>query len=71
MSGTPEVKYRVSFALTVADDVVLPAGSYSDPTTAPSDDTFTLDAPYYPVKFSLVGKLNGEEIKLKTRLSLK
>lgn len=69
MSGKPEVKFTVSFALTVAEggDVVLPAGSYSDPTTAAPSDTFTLTDPYYPVKFSLVGKLNGQEINIENK----
>lgn len=59
LTGTPEVAVRVAFAITKSDnvtqdpiDVVLPAGEYTDWTTAPYNTKFTAEE-YHPIKFTL------------------
>lgn len=51
ISGTPEVAVRVKIEMTNVKDVFLKAGTYNDPTVATG--TFTLNADYYPVVFTL------------------
>lgn len=52
ITGTPEVAVNVKIELTNIKDVCLKAGTYPDETTV-KNDTFTLDADYYPVVFTL------------------
>lgn len=65
ITGTPEVAVRVDIKLDVVSDVVLKAGTYKDPTTAATDDNFTLANDYYPIAFTLTqtkdrnGEING------------
>lgn len=62
LTGTPEVAVKVDFIVTSSTDsnadpvdVYLPAGTYTDWTQAPYDDTFTVAEPgYYPVVYTLV-----------------
>ena len=49
ISGTPEVAVRLSFALTVVNEVKLTAGTYTNTDGA----TVTLAGDYMPVKFTL------------------
>ena len=54
ITGTPEVAVNIDFAITGVSDVVLPAGTYLDYTTGNNTtDEFTLDAPYYPIVYTL------------------
>lgn len=53
LTGTPEVDTQIAFAITADKDVVLPAGTYKDYTSADETATFTLDAEYRPIKFTL------------------
>ena len=51
--GTPEVAVDINITLT-GNDIYLAAGTYDNETTATiTDDKFTLDDDYYPVKFTL------------------
>lgn len=49
LSGTPEVAVRLSFAMTVVNEVKLTAGTYTNTDGA----TVTLDSDYYPIKWTL------------------
>ena len=49
ISGTPEVAVRLSFAMTVVNEVKLTAGTYTNTDGA----TVTLAGDYMPVKFTL------------------
>lgn len=49
ISGTPEVAVRLSFAMTVVNEVKLTAGTY----TNTDGTTVTLENDYMPVKFTL------------------
>lgn len=70
ITGQPEVDFNLAFALTgngtdnAIVDVVVPAGEYLDWTTAnDDDDTFELEADYYPVIYTLK---NSEDETLAT-----
>jgi hypothetical protein len=63
VKGTPEVAARYAITLKKGDDIVLPAGTYTDYTELVKDEntgkygytkTFTLDKAYAPVKWNLV-----------------
>lgn len=61
VTGKPEVAVEVSYKLDIKENVYVPAGTYTDYTTADvSNDTFTSDQPYYPVKFTL--QQGGEDV---------
>lgn len=68
ISGTPEVDTQLTFLLTATKDIVLPAGTYEDPTTVVHDNGTTEDPAdvvvaspgYYPVVFTLTQ--DGAEI---------
>lgn len=54
ITGTPEVAARVDIAMSDVKDIVLKAGTYTDPTKADgTTDQFTLADDYYPVVFTL------------------
>ena len=54
ITGKPEVAVALKFDVVANSEIVLPAGDYTDYTTADDDgDTFNLAAEYYPVKFTL------------------
>ena len=53
LKGIPEVDTEVVFSITADKDVVLPAGTYKDYTSADEDATFTLAEDYRPVRFTL------------------
>ena len=53
LKGKPEVDTQISFSVTADKDVVLPAGTYKDYTSADENAQFTLDAEYRPIKFTL------------------
>lgn len=64
LKGTPEVDTKVAIVITGTDgsttvkdaiDVVLPADTYWDPTTAVADDKVTtMTDDYHPLKFTLI-----------------
>ena len=57
ISGTPEVATKVEIDFAATSEIKLAAGTYLDYTTGNSTtDEFTLDAEYYPVKFTLTKK---------------
>lgn len=58
LTGTPEVAVKIDVVVKgsttdTITDVVLPAGEYTDWTQAPYEKTFTTDAAYNPVVFTL------------------
>ena len=53
ITGEPEVAVKVNVALSNVKDVCLPAGTYTDYTSANPSATFTLDNDYYPVVWTL------------------
>ncbi len=53
ISGTPEVAVDVAVSFTDAEDVFLLKGKYTNDTTADPTDSYSLDADYYPVLFTL------------------
>lgn len=61
ITGRPEVATRFSLALPEGsyEEVVLPAGTYPDYTTADPDDTFTITKDYRPVKLTLTFTRTG------------
>ncbi len=62
IKGTPEVDFKLDFVMNVTSDVVVPAGDYLDWTTGNSTtDTFTVDADYYPVVFTLTQTKSAEK----------
>ena len=65
IAGTPEVTTKLSIKLTGSSDIVLPAGTYEDYTTADdTTDTFTLANDYEPIKFNIkcYGHIGNTEI---------
>lgn len=76
IKGTPEVAFKLDIAVAnsaegsnAAKDVFLKTGTYADLTTGTStasdteNDTFTLDADYYPIVYTLK---NGKNTVLKS-----
>ena len=56
ISGKPEVSVNVAIDVVYeksTSDVFLKAGTYPDMTTGDPDDTFTLNADYHPIKYTL------------------
>jgi len=53
ISGTPEVKVKVSFDFTVTKEIYLGVGDYDNDTTGADDGTYNVATPYYPVVFTL------------------
>lgn len=56
ISGKPEVSVNVAIDVVYEEstsDVFLKAGTYPDMTTGDPDDTFTLNADYHPIKYTL------------------
>lgn len=61
LKGQPEVDTNIEFSITADKDVVLPAGTYRDYTSADETATFTLSEEYRPVKFTLTNAA-GEKV---------
>lgn len=59
VTGRPEVAARYAVVISDVEDIVLPAGTYTDYTVAPYNTTFTLDKDYAPVKWNLTIDKNG------------
>ena len=76
VKGTPEVAARYIIEGTVANDVLLKAGTYTDYThlvkaddgTYGYTDTFTLAKDYAPVKWNLVIEGKGKTVDVATEL---
>lgn len=61
ITGTPEVATKVTIKFAATSEIKLAAGDYLDYTTGnDTQDTFTLDKEYYPVKFTLT-KTDGDD----------
>lgn len=75
LSGTPEVAFDLTFALEDVTDLKVASGTtFADKTTVTLNNTtgkfehpdYTTPADYYPVVFTLSGKINGTDIPTKT-----
>lgn len=64
VTGRPEVAARYAIEVKGVEDVVLPAGTYTDYTVAPYTGTFTLDKDYAPVKWDLTITKGGTTVKV-------
>lgn len=54
ITGIPEVDVKVNIEVSSGStDVFLLNGEYPDMTTSDENDTFTTNAPYYPIKYTL------------------
>ncbi len=57
ITGKPEVSVNVAIDVAYDEstsDIFLKAGTYPDMTTGDPNDTFTLNADYHPIKYTLV-----------------
>ena len=68
LTGTPEVDTEIVFSITANKDVVLPAGTYRDYTSADESATFVLSEEYRPIKFTLTNAA-GQKVVDKGSLS--
>ena len=59
ITGTPEVATRIAIEFDVLHDIYLGAGTYCDPTTAATGDSFEEATDYYPVVFTLKNSANA------------
>lgn len=74
ISGTPEVAFELALDLGETEDIVLPAGTYTDYTRFYMNDagewgyhdTFTLDADYHPIQYTLA--IDIPDIGTKTKV---
>ena len=69
ISGTPEVAFVLALTLNQSDDIVLPAGTYTDYSTTLLDGThpeFTVDEDYHPIHYTIAIDIPGIGQKSKT-----
>lgn len=63
ITGTPEVDVEIKInVLNTPTDVFLLNGTYPDMTTTSDSDEFTLNTPYYPIKYTLT-KQDGTTVE--------
>ena len=62
ITGTPEVAYTLKFEFTGITDIKVAKDLVMDPDPTGESDTYTVPEDYYPVTFTLSGKIGGVEI---------